>query len=323
MAEPQLKLVIISRPDIASLIIGEELLELGDWQRGPDVEGCITHGFCDTRIWWLDSRLLWEDDLDERWRQATTEEVSEIIFPSRHSATSGQPSLTVHPIGIPHLSSQDEIPFGGKAASCPPPNPRLAAWFRELKQMGDASDLCDEFSFTLEATHHGPWLKTPCMFIEIGSTESYWGRRDAARILADIIWRGLGLDGGVGIGNWNASAAGEKVVVGIGGGHYAPFIGRLALHEGVWLGHVLANHSLPMIRPDEQDDGRAGATAPSGNWSQAIDSAIESTRHAFPGADVWAYLDRKSFKGWQRQAIRVHLEAIGVPMGRTRDFISH
>ena len=321
MGRLPIRLVVVSEPDIASLIQGEELLELGEWQAGPEVESCATWALSDVRIWWLESRLLHEDDLDRRWTEVTGEEVVEVIFPSRHFAASGNPSLTVHPIGNPHLIEGEEMSHGGRRGQCPPPSPRLGSWFREILSCGKQSGLDDEFSLTLEVTHHGPWLEVPCLFIEIGSTDTHWGRRDAARVLADIIWRGLGLDGGSGIGKWTEENAGEKVVVGIGGGHYAPFIGRLAAHEGIWMGHMVANHSLPFIKPDEDSWNPLEDELPLGSWRQAIDSAVESTLRAFPGGQIWAYLDRKSFKGWQRQSIRRHLEERGIPIGRTRDLV--
>jgi D-aminoacyl-tRNA deacylase len=37
---------------------------------------------------------------------------------------------------------------------------------------------------TLEATHHGPITNKPTMFLEIGSTEEYWKRQDAAQVMA-------------------------------------------------------------------------------------------------------------------------------------------
>ena len=64
------------------------------------------------------------------------------------------------------------------------------------------------------------------MFIEIGSSESHWDRTDAADAWADVMEKGLGLDGGEGVGNWDALSLDErknaKVMIGIGGGHYAP-----------------------------------------------------------------------------------------------------
>ena len=114
---------------------------------------------------------------------------------------------------VPH----NEVPeYGGRAANCPPPNPRIAAWWRELNRVAEN---IDEFDLSLETTHHGPWIETPSLFIEIGSTAETWGHMGAAKLLAGIIYRGLGLDGGLGLGNWEGAG---RVVVTLGGGHYAP-----------------------------------------------------------------------------------------------------
>ena len=43
--------------------------------------------------------IIAEDDLDQRWQEATGESVSEVIFLSKHTAVSKRPALTVHPIG--------------------------------------------------------------------------------------------------------------------------------------------------------------------------------------------------------------------------------
>jgi D-aminoacyl-tRNA deacylase len=44
--------------------------------------------------------IIAEDDLDQRWQEATGESVSEVIFLSKHTAVSKRPALTVHPIGL-------------------------------------------------------------------------------------------------------------------------------------------------------------------------------------------------------------------------------
>lgn len=43
--------------------------------------------------------IIEEDNLDQRWQEATGEPVSEVIFLSKHTAVSNRPALTVHPIG--------------------------------------------------------------------------------------------------------------------------------------------------------------------------------------------------------------------------------
>ena len=59
-----------------------------------------------------------------------------------------------------------------------------------------------------------------------------------------------------------------------------------------------------------------------GTWKQAILSAYFSTKKANPDSEIWAYLDRKSFKGWQRKAIKNFLDQENIPLGRTEDFLT-
>ena len=79
--------------------------------------------------------------------------------------------------------------------------------------------------------------------------------------------------------------------------------------EGVWLGHMLATYALPF----EQTEQGIG-----GSWRQAIGAAIEATEQAFPGGDLVCSMDKKAFKGWQRQAVRAYLQEEGVPLLTSR-----
>ena len=313
-------LIIVSGGDIASVVQGEALLELGQWRSGSEVEQQASWSLENVRIWWRDGFVLEEDHLDRRWNEATGEEVAEIIFPSRHSAASGYPCLTVHPIGVPGLDPSQTPPYGGRPGRAPPPSPRLSAWLKAISAMVVSTGLEERYAVTLETTHHGPWLDVPSLFIEIGSTEDQWDDREAAAGLAQVIWSGLGLDGGNGAGIWEpALQVGTRVAVTLGGGHYAPQPNRLA-SKGVWLGHMLANYAMPMEKTGDEVTADP-ETWPSGRWKESILEAVESTRSAYRGADVWVYLDRKSFRGWQRRAILHMLEAEGIQCGRTRDFL--
>lgn len=314
-------LIIVSGGDEASTIQADALLERPGWTPAEPVEGGRTWRLGEVDLWWRDGFVIREDDLDERYASATGRRPKEVIFPSRHRAESGVPSLTVHPIGVPWLDPSETAQYGGRAGDAPPPNPRLAPWFRLLRAVAEAAGLVPEFSITLETTHHGPWLRTPSLFLEIGSDESQYGRRDAAEVLARVMWQGLGLDGGPGVGDWEAAAPVEwvseptPVVLGLGGGHYAPRHGLLAANEGVWMGHLLANYALPFEPPTDDD------APPGGRWRESLAAALAATSRAFPGGEVWAYVDRKSFRGWQRQALLAHLADLGVPVGRTQDLV--
>ncbi|CAB1117388.1 unnamed protein product [Ectocarpus sp. CCAP 1310/34] len=327
-------LLVGSKQDAAGRAMAEALLARGNWlETEPGVEHDGTrngrayrHKLSPTSLWLVEGRLLDLDDADRRWASASSvgsadEQQSQqqreplalpsdVVFLSKHVAKSGVPALCVHPIGVPNPSSSKEA--GGKPGRCPPPSPRLAGCLRELCRAAREAGLDSSFDTTLEVTHHGPWLETPAMFVEIGSSEEHWGRADAAEVWASVLTRMLGLDGSpAGDINWRdldpAARAERSAFVCIGGGHYAPKPGDLARRSGSYVGHMLASYAL--------DFGRGGGE---GTWREAVTEAVRSTRAAFPGAGggvaggVGALVDKKAFRARERAALLEHLGTLGV-----------
>ncbi|KAL0335866.1 UNVERIFIED_CONTAM: D-aminoacyl-tRNA deacylase [Sesamum radiatum] len=192
-------LVVATTVDPASIGPASALLSMPGWQPGPSLQlstcrggakicnlGCGISSFVNKEVRLLkhDRSIVREDHLDTRWEEATGEVVNEVIFLSRHTAVSNRPALTIHPIGVPHLQEGDVPPAGGKPGWAAPPNPRIGPWLRLLKSIAESHNLTPEFEITLEATHHGPETHSPTMFVEIGSTEEYWKRQDAAQAIA-------------------------------------------------------------------------------------------------------------------------------------------
>ena len=320
-------LLIVSAADIASTVQGDALLGRGGWDEAEPIEGGKTwmHMSQPVHIWWFPDSVLWEDELDGRYSSASGTEVREVVFLSRHSAASGRPSLTLHVIGVPGESPVGEsAEYGGIKGAVVPPNQRFASWFRRMVQAAHDHAVGDEFDLTIETTHHGPSLSAPTMFIEIGSTESHWGRTDAAEVWADVIFEGLGLDGGPGLGDWDALSDSEraqsKVMLGIGGGHYAPRHTDVLRKTNCWAGHQIASYALEMERPEDESWDPQTGDLPRGQWEHAIRVCVESTRQSFLGGEVIAHLDRKSFKGWQRRSVIRLCEELDIPVGRTAAF---
>jgi D-aminoacyl-tRNA deacylase len=316
MLPTQVRLIIVSGGDIASTNQADVLLSNYSWFRMDDVEGLPSYSLGQIRMWIHDDGVLFEDDLDKRWNLATGETVIEAIFPSRHSAKSGKPSLTLHPIGVPQ-SDFDEVPlYGGRGGSAPPPSPRISSWWRNLIYMVEGTDLEQQFDLSLEVTHHGPWISVPSIFVEVGSTEKTWGHLGAANILAELIAKGLGLSDGQEIGVWDEQEnAGEPVIITLGGGHYSPRANKLARNEGIWIGHMLAAYAMPFIKPEDEN------SIPGGNWKNSLNVAIESTKRAFPNGNIICSMDRKAFKGWQKQAIRAHLAELDIPLLKSKSIL--
>lgn len=311
-------LVVATTTDAASIGPASAFLAMPGWQPGPFVQEIPSFVNGEVRLLKHDNSIVKEDDLDKRWEEVTGEVVDEVIFLSKHVAASNRPALTVHPIGVPHLREDEDSPAGGKPGWAGPPNPRIGPWLRLLKKIAEAQNLIPEFEVTLEATHHGPVVNTPTMFVEIGSTEEYWKRQDAAQAIALLLWEGLGLGGGEGVGKWNMNGKRNKVLLGIGGGHYVPRHMDIILKDGVWVGHLISGYSLPMEDPSGTKAG--GATDIGGTWKQSIKASYEATKLAFPGGEVIAHLDHKSFKSWQKNAITSFLAEQNIKVGKPNDF---
>ncbi|XP_052179826.1 D-aminoacyl-tRNA deacylase-like isoform X1 [Diospyros lotus] len=311
-------LVVATTVDPASIGPASTLLAMPGWHPGPPVQDMSSFVNRGVRLLKHDNSIVREDHLDRRWEAATGEVVDEVIFMSKHTAASNRPALTIHPIGVPHLCEDEVPPAGGKPGWAAPPNPRIGPWLRLLKSIAESHNLTPEFEVTLEATHHGPEIYSPTMFVEIGSTEEYWKRQDAAQAIALLVWEGLGLGGGPAVGDWSRNNGQNKILLGIGGGHYAPRHMDIALKDGVWVGHLLSGYSLPM-----EDLGQSNLRTVEevgGAWREAIKVAFETTKAAFPGGQVLAHIDHKSFKGWQRAAITGFLAEQTIKIGKPCDF---
>ncbi|CAK9147910.1 unnamed protein product [Ilex paraguariensis] len=341
-------LVVATTTDPASIGPASALLAMPGWHPGPLIQDMPSFVNKEVRLLQHNSSIVKEVHLDKRWEEATGEVVDEVIFLSKHTAVSNRPALTVHPIGVPHLLEGDTLPAGGKPGWAAPPSPRIGPWLRLLKTIAESHNLTPEFEVTLEATHHGPEINSPTMFLEIGSTEEYWKRQDAAQAIALVgylfvcidsfvtmfllllVWEGLGLGGGVDVGNWSRNNGRNKILLGIGGGHYVPRHMDIVLKDGAWVGHLLSGYSLPMEDPS-QFKAEANAEGVGGAWREAIKVAFETTKAAFPGGEVLAHLDNKSFKSWQKNAIMGFLAEqdikVGKPEGRAKTsktfFVSH
>nr|KJB30514.1 hypothetical protein B456_005G147600 [Gossypium raimondii] len=181
-------IVVATTSDPASINPAYALLAMPGWLPVPAPsllqQGIKSFANKNVRFLQHDKGIVEEDDLDRRWEEATGEAVDEVIFFSKHTAVSNRPALTVHPIGVPHLREGDVPPQGGRPGWAAPPDPRIGPWLRLLKKLAQSHNLVPEFEITLEGTHHGPITIKPTMFLEIGSTDEYWKRQDAAKVIA-------------------------------------------------------------------------------------------------------------------------------------------
>ena len=228
-----MNLIIASNADSASINLRDRLIEMSPWIKCGKYDGNdmweITEergDYCKkgTRLISINNIHINAEKIDESFEKENHVKINNIIFLSRHKAASGKPSLTVHPIG-----NWGKAEYGGKEGKITPTSPKLmTGLLRKIKE-----NQLEGFDVCFEATHHGPLLDTPTIFLEIGSTESEWEDEVPAQALIKSL-----LDVKYNVG---------KNVVGIGGGHYTPRFTEAALTHKVNFGHMVANYGIPFV----------------------------------------------------------------------------
>lgn len=216
------RLLVCSEPDLPSVNMRSSLLEMAEWEDMGVVDGLRFESCGDDMIVTIPDMHIYHDGLD-KVGEGLGFKPDVVIVMSKHSAASGEPALTVHPIGNYH-----ENKFGGRERQLVRSSPAMMS--DALRLISKKNDL-EGFMVCFEVTHHGPWLEKPTFYIEIGSDGRNWGNADAARILAHTIMECRG-------------DSGNPTLVGIGGGHYAPRFTEMALSHKADFGHMIPNYQL-------------------------------------------------------------------------------
>ncbi|MBI5803490.1 D-tyrosyl-tRNA(Tyr) deacylase, partial [Candidatus Pacearchaeota archaeon] len=94
-----------------------------------------------------------------------------------------------------------------------------------------------DYEITMEATHHGPLIDRPCVFVEIGSTETEYNDRRAGFILAKTISDT--------IFSLKENPYNE-VAIAIGGPHYCPNFNKIQAKSNIAISHVIPSYSFPL-----------------------------------------------------------------------------
>ena len=288
------------------------VLNIEGWGEARDFpHGSVTiHEEFEVQILLIDDLHILADGIDKEHEANTGFSVDEVLVLSKHASASEVPALTLHAIGVPGETPHGErARSGGIKGQAVPPSRRFGDMFRTMRKIAIEASLDKEYDITLEATHHGPLLDSPTLYLEIGSDEERWSDSRAARVWAQTISICLGMSKDDQQREWSGEG---DVMIGLGGGHYAPRHKAVISETEVWVGHILANYAIVF-------EDQSGSSPSSGPWKHSVRTAVESTRAAFPGGNVFAHLDRKSFKGWQRQALSSLLSELDVPVRRGKE----
>ncbi len=172
--------------------------------------------------------IVYIDEADE-WAKANNIDV--LLFLSRHEMRNPKPLITFHTPG----NWTSDVELGGKPGLVAVSEPRvLSNLFREAyRRIGELSG----YSATLEATHHGPFVDKPAVFVEIGSTSNEWRNPKAQEFLASLIFDFLN-DTNRYIND------GKDVAVSIGDLHYATLTSHIINGE-YDVGHMVPKYVNP------------------------------------------------------------------------------
>ncbi len=160
------------------------------------------------------------------FQQADAFQTDLAVFLSRHAGASGRPCFTCHLTGNfgPGL-------HGGSMGGAPDTLSRASAhWLKRFYLA--LSETTDRAS--MEATHHGPTLQTPTLFVETGSDESEWVKPENGRLLANAVLAAL------------KRADAGKVALGVGGTHYCSLFVPL-MEQGWAFSHVASKYAIPHL----------------------------------------------------------------------------
>jgi D-aminoacyl-tRNA deacylase len=204
------------------------------------------------------------------------------IFLSRHRSKTGEPTLTVHPIG-----NFSDAQFGGQPKTIVPAAPKMMTHLlRLIKKNLQSTDL--DYKVCYEVTHHGPFLRIPTLFTEVGSTEVQWQQKEPASIIATSLLELLH--------TYQYEEDFPKdipILLGIGGGHYAPRFTDIALQKKVAFGHMIPSYKI--------DEGTID------------DEILEKTIQATPNLTA-VYLHKKDLKKSQVTYYRNWFEKKGISL---------
>ena len=229
-------IIVSSTEDLASINIKKNLLEQSLWDEMESFDGLPVYRHFtmkDIVIVTIRDRKIRRENLDKEIENKLGIKPKQAIFISKHTSKMEKPTLTIHPIG-----NYGEAQFGGKPKTLVTPAPRLMTHLlRLIKKNLQSTDLTYQVCY--EVTHHGPYLEVPTLFAEVGSTEKEWNKKEPAKIIARSLLELLEKY------HYEEDFSDDiPVLMGIGGGHYAPRFTDVVFEKKAAFGHMIPSYQI-------------------------------------------------------------------------------
>ena len=268
-------LLVASNKDVAGLNIARQVLDhypfkiTGlSFQKNPVYQARVNNK--EVKLLILNEETINAQTLTESFNRPRL-----IVFISRHSSASGKPTLSVHTPGNIGTAEFGGLPQQVSVSPATAMHDALKAlsFFKEGMQL--------EYEVSYECTHHGPSLKTPTMFVELGSSLEQWSDLKAAEAVAHAAMSAIG----------KFEVTDNSAVLGIGGTHYNQRFTRMALDDEEVFGHLIPKYAVPLVD--------------SAMLRQCVERTLETVE--------CAVLDWKGIKSADKPKLLKMLEEVGIP----------
>ncbi len=229
------------------------------------------------------------ENIEQELKQIPKIKPKQVIYISRHRSKTGEPTLTTHPIG-----NYGKAEYGGKSRKLTPSSPRLMTHLlRIIKKNAKIEKTYHQVCF--EVTHHGPYIGVPTLFTEVGSNQQEWEKEKPAEIIAKSL---LEL-----FDNYQCEQDLPRdipVIIGLGGGHYAPRFTDIALSKKVAFGHMIPSYQIE-----------------AGNINEEI---LKQTLEATPNVEG-VYIHKKALKKSQVTEYKRWFQNANIPVISSKELI--
>ncbi|MBK5112446.1 MAG: hypothetical protein KGD59_07015 [Candidatus Heimdallarchaeota archaeon] len=270
--------ILTTKQNICGVIIRKILLKHWDFVETNEIfDGTPIYEFKNIRLVYSEKDVIDANHSDVL-------EADLLLYGSRHKSEANKPSLLTHVTGNlsednSHGGNPLELSFASTRA--------IRESYLGLVEEKELLELTD-FDVTVEATHHGPTsLKTPLVFIEVGSTETEYKNEKAVLAVAKTIMNIC----------LNKEEKIIKPSICFGGGHYATRFDELMEVTPVAVGHILPKYRKPNLTV------------------QIVEQMIEKTVEKVE----WAIIDRSSLNADQIQIIKDGCSKYGVEVVKAKD----
>jgi len=222
--------ILISTKDPAGMNIKEHLLAEESWEKSEEIfDNHPVYQKNSTKMYTTDQSIITYEHVDKNIH------ADFFICPTKHQSQSGIPSLTCHTPG-----NWGEASFGGKEKFLCLSHARAQSFTYLLLKKNKEQSILHNFDVIMEATHHGPEIQSPIMFIEIGSTENEWSIPEAGKVIAKTIMELISFLPEI-------SSQFQEIAIGIGGTHSCSNFTKVLVRNNIAIGHVCPKYSLPQL----------------------------------------------------------------------------